>query len=1064
MASSLISNTNHVYFASVLAMDNACMVAMFEALVASGLNGFLGCLSDIYEAALVEFFQNTSVRDGQVISTVQGKLVEISEEVFARTFQFPVEGLMDLNEVPKDLVFDARSVFSFNGEQLSTSCKKREMKFDFRLLCDILAKSVTVKVGSFDAVTHERFFMMTAIYGGIKVNWGRLLFNIFKDMVTPGSRQARGYAVQICILLKNVQNLELGDSKEFPPLKILTAKTVGRYIAINEKIGVEEVEDVSRVKKTPAKKVASRKRPVAAGDAPTIAKNKRTTSGKAAPKDKDLAVVSVALDAIPIQTVDPSSSIPAAHPSAPKFWAPKRQFRIPTTYDDDIVEKRAAVEGIIGDTAVGGTVEKEPVITETAQMDTDVEEPVGSRADTIPEIGEKAVDGTFVKEQIVQRSDETENSESEDEFGLSASKQPSQISESENRAVESASAAYLVEEPMEETEQNQGTEIADAVLTADAKISDDESMTIEEHLSMIPDGSSLPSTTLKVTKIQFGTSITIRGVNEGDCFNRLAALNIDDIYAKEEKVLTWAETDSTRIALQRKMYILTKYRELLLRKFLEARKTNFVPGQSTSAIDLKVLDMLSYLHVDELKTEMQEHGLIWEMTCCSRLFEGPNRDRGAVISGSNKNIRSSCWIRTMIHVDGSWVIEPCADYWKPLPRRIIQNEILPQIAYVDTLPPVSDLFKLFKKRWADVCIEAAELFIFGKLLPVDSLNFCRALTVVEPAQHFAYRRPIVTTWGWSQLCKAFLRFSLIGGLQTVHFRILRSDFVSVRPVLGAASIFYTVLQLAPVPSLSDTAFDSDVQMDAIQSLDPDSDSSSSHDLMDIHVDTPVLFTTADALQGTDTISIKQVRTQRSLDDLKSELLFKINNLVKASAEARDQQTQYIQNSLKSVRQEARTQGDVLSVKLNEFQKGSRAHRALVTTELEYIRKDVKAMDEQLATIRSEMLDFRAQAQENHLNLSTQLGFLVDYINRGGDAKKGEGGSKRPQPPPDYQSRPSGGSGSRGSGGDGSSQRRDRGGFSKKRHNGVFHHSSGGGGPVGPIRRDAEYWICGKRQF
>ncbi|KZV49879.1 hypothetical protein F511_42101 [Dorcoceras hygrometricum] len=95
-----------------------------------------------------------------------------------------------------------------------------------------------------------------------------------------------------------------------------------------------------------------------------------------------------------------------------------------------------------------------------------------------------------------------------------------------------------------------------------------------------------------------------------------------------------------------------------------------------------------------------------------------------------------------------------------------------------------------------------------------------------------------------------------------------------------------------------------------------------------------IFTTAYALQGTNTvvdqpllisnaptstaftesftqlrdsislISIKQVRTQRSLDDLKSELLFKIDNLAKAFAEARDQQTQYIQNSIKSVCQES----------------------------------------------------------------------------------------------------------------------------------------------------------------
>ncbi|KZV24571.1 hypothetical protein F511_36763 [Dorcoceras hygrometricum] len=85
------------------------------------------------------------------------------------------------------------------------------MKIEFRLLSDILAKSLTVKAGSFDAVTHERFLMMTAITGDIKINWGRLLFNIFQDMVMPGSRQDKVYAVQICILLQNLPNLELGD-------------------------------------------------------------------------------------------------------------------------------------------------------------------------------------------------------------------------------------------------------------------------------------------------------------------------------------------------------------------------------------------------------------------------------------------------------------------------------------------------------------------------------------------------------------------------------------------------------------------------------------------------------------------------------------------------------------------------------------------------------------------------------------------------------------------------------------------------------------------------------------
>ncbi|KZV41302.1 hypothetical protein F511_40540 [Dorcoceras hygrometricum] len=141
MASSLVSNTNQVHFSSVLAMENSEMVAMFEALVASGQNGFLDCMSDIFESALIEFYQNASIRDGKVVSTVQGKLVEISKEVFARTFQLPVEGLIDINEVPKDLIFYARTEFSFTGEQLSTSCKKQELKIEYRLLSDIVANS-----------------------------------------------------------------------------------------------------------------------------------------------------------------------------------------------------------------------------------------------------------------------------------------------------------------------------------------------------------------------------------------------------------------------------------------------------------------------------------------------------------------------------------------------------------------------------------------------------------------------------------------------------------------------------------------------------------------------------------------------------------------------------------------------------------------------------------------------------------------------------------------------------------------------------------------------------------
>ncbi|KZV25557.1 hypothetical protein F511_21630 [Dorcoceras hygrometricum] len=456
---------------------------MFEALVASGLKGFLGCPAVIYEAALIEFFRHGSVRDGMVLSTIQGKSVEISEEVFAGSFELPMDGLTDLNEFPKDLVFDERSIFSFTGEQVSTSCKKQEMKIEFRLLSDILAKSIFVKAGSFDAVTHERFLMMAAIDGGVKINWGRLLFNIFKDMVTAESRQDMGFAIQISILLQNIPNLELGDSEEFPPLKILTARTVGRYIAINDKITVEDVEGVagkSRVKKTPTKKVVSKKRPAAAMDEP-IAKKKRTKVRKAT---KSSAIVTVAQEDIPLQIVEPIRDVPAVVTSKPKRKAPKRRLKLPAESDDEIAEKETAVGGIAEKDSVStgaDVVDKEistaddvddiieQVIAETAQMDTDVEGTNVSRSN--------------VGDQAVQRANEMEhwfNISYEEFVAREADRMVESGSDTDEEIVadkvtgtdvgvqmETGPEAYFVEEPSEETELIQGTETADVVPTTD---------------------------------------------------------------------------------------------------------------------------------------------------------------------------------------------------------------------------------------------------------------------------------------------------------------------------------------------------------------------------------------------------------------------------------------------------------------------------------------------------------------------------------------------------------------------------------------------------------------------
>ncbi|KZV41451.1 hypothetical protein F511_33883 [Dorcoceras hygrometricum] len=283
MASSLISHSHHIDFDSVFRFDDAEIVQMFEYLVRTGLMEFLGCPSIFHESALIEFFANGSVRDGMVVSTIGGIAVEISESVFAETFGLPTEGLTDLSEVPRNFLSDAQSLFSASEKEVSTSCLKKEIKMQYRLLSDILAKSLFVKSGSFDAVTRDRFLLMTAITFDVKVNWGNLLFGVLKEMVTPDSRQAKGYAIQICVLLKNIPGLELGESKAFPAPRILNEKTVHRIVSVNENVGVEEVGEAPRAKKTPVKKTMSKKRQAASeAEVAPIIKKKRSTKGKPA--------------------------------------------------------------------------------------------------------------------------------------------------------------------------------------------------------------------------------------------------------------------------------------------------------------------------------------------------------------------------------------------------------------------------------------------------------------------------------------------------------------------------------------------------------------------------------------------------------------------------------------------------------------------------------------------------------------------------------------------------------------------------------------------------------------
>ncbi|KZV26440.1 hypothetical protein F511_36818 [Dorcoceras hygrometricum] len=790
MAASFYSNYVHVDFDSVLAMYEPGMVSMFQALVASGLQGFLGCSAVVYEEALVEFFAHGRVRDGLVISSVNGVIIEISEKLFAEMFDLPVVGLADVSEMPKDKFFDARSIVSMTGEPVLLSGSKSQMKMPFRLLCDILAKSISVKAGSFNALTVEKFYLLTAVVCDIKMNWGSVLFGILKKMVTPGSKQAKGFAIQLSLLLESFHNLELGESSEFPPSKILTEKTTHRYIAIIDKSGAQEPADAPAVKKASKKKVSSKKRPADISlDVPVI-KKKRTFKKKSVSSISTLELVAV--EAVPIQQV--------AEPSAIE------EIKYTSADDVDLIIQQ--------------------VLDETRE----VEAPADKAQTTVTE--EKLWFDLPYDDLVKQWEAE--------------------------RPVVTAS----------DTDED--------IATVEVSPADGDQQVIDE-----------------VAKFSHSFSL-----------KKLASINFEEMYRKEEQVLSWGETESPQEAIQRKFYILLKYRAVLVWKFLEAWRANFAPGQGSSAVDIQVIELLLDLHLsflEKLAKEARTHGLTWTKPCCSKIFEGSPRDRCATIARNNTHTPSRCWIRTMLYVNGEWIVEPCADRWVKIPQLVISHEVPRQRQYDDTLPK--------------------------RLLPVGSSQFCRSLQLVEPVSNIAPSRSPIFALRVSQFCSVFVDLSLFNWFPSTDISEFLSSIALDKTVLRSVQSSQNSFSVAPSVQLA---------LDQHQSSSSSTSSSSS-----LHFDKTDVDATASSLPPSVCESLRDQadifrnlsqgarQEARTLDDVQS---IRFNEFRKHVLS----QNASIFQGLADVRQEVQAVNakvDIMASRLNAIQKDAEATKEALSHQL-----------------------------------------------------------------------------------------------------------------------------------
>ncbi|KZV37032.1 hypothetical protein F511_11978 [Dorcoceras hygrometricum] len=961
MASSLYSNAQHVDFESVLAMDDPGMVSMFEALMASGLRGFLGCPAVVYEDALVDFFENASVRNGVVFSTVGGQIVKISEKLFAESFELPVEGLEDLSEMPKDAIFDARSIVSLSGEQINLSGRKNQMKMPYRLLCDIMAKAVSVKAGSFNAITFEKFSLITAVVCGVKMNWAKFLFGVLKKMFSAKSKQAKGFAIQISVLLATFPSVELGESSAFPASKILSKKTVLRFVSINERDGAEEV-------KAAAKKAVSKKRTAADVEA-AVPKKKRTSKKKSISSISSLEMVAVAEEAVPIQQV--AESLDVEEPRCSSADAVDLIIQ-------QVLDETRAADAPADTTEPAVTVEKHwfDLPYEDIVKQWEAENPVVTASDT------------------------------EDEDVATADVAPAD----QVQQIEEVVAPIFAEE----------------VLSADEKTS------LDDILLSIPVDIPLPSTCMEVTQIKMGQMIKIPGVTKWTWFlkhlpripvedkgkelleekdpvrgnpakehfslicadidllvdlrakviaevakflhsfslRKLSSINFEEMYKKEDQVLSWGETESPQEAIQRQFYILLKYRTVLVFKFLEAWRANFAPGQGSTAVDI----------------------------------QGSPRDRGTVIARSNTNTRSLCWIRTMVLVDGVWTLEPCADRWVKIPKKVVSTEVPLQRQYDDTLPTMSVFFKLMRKRWEDVCLEAVE-FCAQRLLPVGSIRSCKSLQLSGSVSSFAPTQPTVFAVRVSQFCSVFVDFSLFNRISSADITEFLSAIALEKTVLRSFQSSQDSFSVAPRVQLA---------LEQQQSSSSSSSSSLRFDLTDVDATASSRLPISQDLSAV--FADFQATLSEQLFESQSNISSKLHKIEQSVRDSLSDQAAVFKSLSQEARQENRTLDDVHTIRFNEFRKKVLEQNASIFVGLADVRKEVQDVNAKVDIMASrlndiqkdavvnkealshQLLEFHSQAQENHSVIHAQLSELVDYIHRGRADKKGESGSREPQQP------------------------------------------------------------------
>ncbi|KZV34501.1 hypothetical protein F511_27303 [Dorcoceras hygrometricum] len=852
------------------------------------------------------------------------------------------------------------------------------------------------------------------------------------EMVDKTLKKAKGFAAQICVLLKSNPVITMGEAVPFPSLKILSIKTVNSYVVMNETIdargksdepGMAKVAVVKRKTETKKKsesneeatgetpvefvseKVVSKKRPTVVGDEADITKKKRTTKSKASSSKVRMDIVSIAQDAVPLQIIRPTLVATAEQPPVPKRKSKKSRLVLSSVSNDENVEKRVAVENIENiekSVTVEVTVEEyvvEPTEEErhasaqvetTDDVDVIVEKVIAETSQLVTDEADQLFGDTDVGEIVfgdtpVDKADDLEQwfDRSYEDF----------VSRDAEKLI--VSTSELNKGTIAESEGSKDVVVAKAIVKSVSSYqNDEEQMSLDDLLMQISDDMMLLSVTAdEITKIKSDLPVEMKEVNDQDWY-----------YASLPKI---SATKKGKAPLE---------------------EADTVKGNPSREMVQLICADVDFLVQMLQQAQEQAHGIIMDRPSSSQPFDYSAASSGAVLAQFYSLAKYTCWVRPMVLVDGIWTPLQGNDYWrsscrlsifvnrKRVPERVIEENFVPHCYFIEPVQYWGAAPSIIKSwGWFRVCTEVIRYSMFGFLRPVRGENLCRDIVVHSSVVDILEKIP-------DKFCSVFQQ-----GLETNSFVDYFSDS-SVQPVLQN------------VPNIESL------------SSDGDSDEQTSDHQFDLPVSTTIVGSTPAVAQlsipatditesfaqlraSIEDILFEQIRCKDDTDRLRDVLLMHLRDLEKRSTERFDQLDRAYRTFLNNSRKDSQDLRAVLSLDLSTSQKKLSTQFAATALDNVDIRKEVKA-------------------------LNAKLGLLVDYINRGGDAKKGESGSSQPRPPPDDQSRPSGG------GGDSASQRRS--GSSQKRRSigesPVRAIRYGPYPPGGPPKRSAKYCVTGEKDF